>query len=283
MNFSTDLTVSGELEALHIRGGRVIDRRWSPPREPLFVRQAKAGFFGENLAKLLRHLGIRNEYAGVNRRGLVTTAGVNYMASAFNAGGAISAFSYHDCGTGKLQGATNNLASPYASNATPIVITETAHGRISNDLVTIASVTTNTNANGDWQILVLTSNTYSLYGSVGNGVAAGSPTAQRINGAADTALTTAAGTARVSGTPTNPTANQYKSVAVISFTSSLSILEWGLFSASSSGTLWDRRYLNNLQAPQVQATGALTAAPISVQNGDSIQWSYTTTISAGGT
>jgi hypothetical protein len=217
--------------------------------------------------------------------GLVTTAGVNYMATDFASGGAsprISAFNFHDCGTGTLQGSTNPLVSPFASNATPIVISETTHGRTTNDIVQIASVTTNTAANGIWQILVLTATTYSLYGSVGNGVAGGSPTAQRVNGAADTALSTAAGTARVAGTQSNPSANVYKTIATIPFTGSLTISEWGLFSASSAGTLWDRRWFNTAGAPATTASAALTGSTIGVNNADSITFSYSLSVTAGG-
>ncbi len=72
--------------------------------------------------------------------------------------------------------------------------------------------------------------------------------------------------ARVSGTPTNPTANQYRSVATVAYVSTLAITEWGLFSASSAGTLWDRRVF----------------AAVNVINGDSIQFTYTLTCTAGG-
>lgn len=83
----------------------------------------------------------------------------------------------------------------------------------------------------------------------------------------DTALENTTGApARVSGTPSNPTANQYRSVATVSYTSTLAITEWGLFSASTAGTLWDRR--------------VFTA--INVVNGDSIQFTYTLTVNAGG-
>lgn len=82
----------------------------------------------------------------------------------------------------------------------------------------------------------------------------------------DTALQTPAGTARVAGTQSNPSANQYRTVATISFTSSLAITEWGLFSAASAGTLWDRRVF----------------AAINVANGDSIQFTYTLTVPSGG-
>lgn len=73
--------------------------------------------------------------------------------------------------------------------------------------------------------------------------------------------------ARVSGTPTNPTANQYRSVATIAYTGINAITEWGLFSASTGGTLWDRRVF----------------AAINVVSGDSIQFTYTLTVNSGGT
>src|SRR3990172_2651593 len=125
--------------------------------------------------------------------GIVTTAGVNYMASDFASGGVtptISGFKFHDSGTG-----------------------------------TVAAAVT------------------------------------------DTALGAAAGPARVTGTPSNPTANQYRSVATVAYTATLAITEWGLFSASTVGTLWDRRVF----------------AAINVVNGDSIQFTYTLTCNNGGT
>lgn len=82
----------------------------------------------------------------------------------------------------------------------------------------------------------------------------------------DTALGTDSAVARVSGTASNPTANQYRSVATMSYVSTLSITEHGLFSASTSGTLWDR--------------SVFTAIP--VVSGESIQFTYTLTITAGG-
>ena len=124
-------------------------------------------------------------------QGLVTTAGVNYLAADFISGGSnhIAAFVYQDCGTGATAAAIG-----------------------------------------------------------------------------DTALQTPAGTARVSGTQSTPTSGQYRNVATISFTSSLAITEFGLFSASTSGTLWDRRVF----------------AAINVASGDSIQFTYTLTVNAGG-
>jgi len=55
-----------------------------------------------------------------------------------------------------------------ASNASPIVITATAHGFADDDAVTIQSVTGNTNANGVWIIDNVAANTFELLGSTGN-------------------------------------------------------------------------------------------------------------------
>ncbi len=82
----------------------------------------------------------------------------------------------------------------------------------------------------------------------------------------DTALGTAAGPARVSGTQSNPTANVYRSVATLAYTTTLAITEWGLFSAVTTGTMWDRRVF----------------AAINVVSGDSIQFTYDLTWTAGG-
>jgi hypothetical protein len=82
----------------------------------------------------------------------------------------------------------------------------------------------------------------------------------------DTTLQTPAGTARVAGTRSNPSNGVYRSVATIGFSSNLAITEWGLFSAASSGTMWDHRVF----------------APINVSSGDSIQFTYSLTIPSGG-
>lgn len=82
----------------------------------------------------------------------------------------------------------------------------------------------------------------------------------------DTTLGTDSGVARVSGTPTNPSANLYRSIGTQTYTSTLAITEHGLFSASTSGTLLDRSVFS----------------AVNVVNGDSIQFTYTLTITAGG-
>lgn len=147
-------------------------------------------FFGTDLKASYIHNGELFEEYELGS-GLVTTAGVNYLAADFNDGASdISAFDWHHSGIG----------------------------------TTAAAV--------------------------------GDTTLENVTGVP----------ARVSGTPSNPTANQYQSVATISYTSTLAITEWGLFSASTAGTLWDRR--------------VFTA--INVVNGDSIQFTYTLTCNAGG-
>lgn len=75
----------------------------------------------------------------------------------------------------------------------------------------------------------------------------------------DTALGAAAGPARVTGTQSAPATKQYRTVGTITYTATLAITEHGVFSASSAGTLWDRSVF-----------GA-----INVNNGDSIQFTYT--------
>jgi len=84
----------------------------------------------------------------------------------------------------------------------------------------------------------------------------------------DTALQTQAGPAtRATGTQSNPSANVYKSIGTIAYVSTLAITEWGIFNqAAQGGTLWDHRIFS----------------AINVVSGDSIQYSYSLTINAGG-
>ena len=88
----------------------------------------------------------------------------------------------------------------------------------------------------------------------------------------DTALVTECTTAlnpdstRGVGTQVNSVSKTYSSVATMTFDASAAITEHGLFSAASSGTLWDRTVF----------------AAINVASGDSIQFTYTLTISDGG-
>jgi hypothetical protein len=82
----------------------------------------------------------------------------------------------------------------------------------------------------------------------------------------NTTLGTPWGGARATGTQSEPAANQYRSVGTITFNAAFAITEHGLFSASSSGTLWDRSVFS----------------AINVVNTDSIQFTYTLTVNSGG-
>lgn len=67
-----------------------------------------------------------------------------------------------------------------ASNASPIVLTSTAHGLVTGDAVTVASVGGNTAANGNFVVTKVTDDTFSLDGSVGNGAYTSGGTAVRL-------------------------------------------------------------------------------------------------------
>jgi hypothetical protein len=85
----------------------------------------------------------------------------------------------------------------------------------------------------------------------------------------DVDLVTPAGpTTRATGTRSQPAANQFRTVGTISYTGTLAITEWGLFTDATRGsdTMWDRRVFS----------------AINVVNGDSIEFTYTLTCSSGG-
>lgn len=67
-----------------------------------------------------------------------------------------------------------------ATNATPIVITQTAHGFVDGQTVYVTGVGGNTAANGSWVVNQLTADTYELNGSVGNGTYTSGGTGQRV-------------------------------------------------------------------------------------------------------
>jgi hypothetical protein len=82
----------------------------------------------------------------------------------------------------------------------------------------------------------------------------------------DTAMETTDGETRVTGSQTESAANAYRSVGTISYTTTKAITEHGLFNDVSAGTLMDRSVFS----------------AINVVNGDSIQFTYTLTLTAGG-
>jgi len=73
---------------------------------------------------------------------------------------------------------------------------------------------------------------------------------------------------RATGTKSQPAANQLRSVGTVTFDGSAAITEHGILSqaATGGGVLWDRSVFS----------------AINVGNGDSIQFTYTCTLSAGG-
>jgi hypothetical protein len=93
----------------------------------------------------------------------------------------------------------------------------------------------------------------------------GSGTGSVAEAVGDTALGTEV-ESRATGTQSNPANGQYRTVGTVAYTATRAITEHGIFSATSAGTLLDR--------------SVFTA--INVVNGDSIQFTYTLTLSAGG-
>ena len=76
---------------------------------------------------------------------------------------------------------TGSGAVTGASNATPIVITQAAHGKANGDAVFISGVLGNDAANGAWVIANVTTNTYELVGSAGNGAYTSGGTASFVS------------------------------------------------------------------------------------------------------
>jgi len=83
---------------------------------------------------------------------------------------------------------------------------------------------------------------------------------------ADTTIETTDGESRATGTQTESAANAYRSVGTISYTTTKAITEHGLFNDATTGTLMDRTVFS----------------AVNVVSGDSIQFTYTLTVSAGG-
>lgn len=75
---------------------------------------------------------------------------------------------------------TSVLTITGQSNATPIVITAANHGLQSEDWVDIHGCTPNTAANGRWKITVLSTSTFSLNGSSGNGATSATGDCKRV-------------------------------------------------------------------------------------------------------
>jgi len=83
---------------------------------------------------------------------------------------------------------------------------------------------------------------------------------------ADTGIETTDGESRATGTQVEGTSVQYSSVGTIAYTTTKAITEHGIFNDATTGTLMDRH----------------TFSAINVVNGDSIEFTYTLTCTAGG-
>lgn len=95
-----------------------------------------------------------------------------------------------------------------------------------------------------------------------------SGTSSTAEAASDTNLIAEAGpTTRATGTKSQPSANIIRSVGTIAYTGTLAIVEHGLFSTAARTTdlLWDRTVFST----------------INVVSGDSIQFTYDCTFTAG--
>jgi hypothetical protein len=109
-------------------------------------------------------------------------------------------------------------------------------------------------------------------GDIGNFKYHGCGTGVGAEAVGDTALGTECTTAlnpdstRATGTQVNSVSKTYSSVGTLTFDASAAVTEHGLFSAASGGTLWDRTVF----------------AAVNVVSGDSIQFTYTLSISDGG-
>ena len=126
-------------------------------------------------------------------------------------------------------------------------------GVISRRVVTNAGVDFMATEFFDGSVLISVFN----FHASGTGVAAENVT--------DTTLGTEVAT-RVAGAKTHPGVGLYRTIATIPYVAGFNITEHGIFSAAAAGTLWDRSVF----------------AAIGVVNGDSIQFTYTLTIVAGG-
>lgn len=82
----------------------------------------------------------------------------------------------------------------------------------------------------------------------------------------DTAIETTDGESRVTGSQTESAAAVYRSVGTIAYTTTKAITEHGLFNDASAGTLMDRSEF----------------AAINVVNGNSIEFTYDFSVTAGG-
>lgn len=118
------------------------------------------------------------------------------------------------------------------TNATPIVVTTGVHGLVTGASVTITGVGGNTAANGSWPITVLSTTTFSLDGSVGNGAYTSGGTIQTGNRARQP---------MVGGFPSRTTNTLNFQGSFGANQANYAWAEWGLFCAAPTNTLVSRR------------------------------------------
>lgn len=82
----------------------------------------------------------------------------------------------------------------------------------------------------------------------------------------DTTIETTDGESRATGTQTEASATVYQSVGTVTYTTTKAVTEHGLFNDATTGTLMDRTVFS----------------AINVVSGDSIQFTYSLTVAAGG-
>lgn len=94
-------------------------------------------------------------------------------------------FVYDNSGALALETVNWNLTTGSitgATNATPIVVTSNSHGLSVGNVVAIDGVLGNTATNGKWYVTAVTTNTFTLGGSVGNGAYTSGGTWYKLNG-----------------------------------------------------------------------------------------------------
>lgn len=189
-----------------------------------------------------------------------------------------------------------------STNATPIVVTSTAHGFSNGDIVSITAHATNTAANGIWQIGSVAANTFALLdpisgaNSVGNGVggATGRAVCLGPSASGDNWNDFSGGLVGTAVNLTSPTATQgVADAADVTFTavSGATVESIMIFrDTGTSSTSVMTAYIDGRQIVTVSATAASSATTVFVErlrgaiaNGTVLAFSdgHSATLSAG--
>lgn len=216
----------------------------------------------EGESNLLTTLGAGALWAGLCT-GLSGTGLFDATHAMIAVGDASTAATTADTDMGAAQGSSLGGGINGATNATPIVLSfASAHGLIVGQVVTVASVGGNTNANGTWEISVVSDTTHmTLLNSAGNSAYTSGGTAKLTNKYRKL----------VSGAPTLST-NQAQFVAVFATTNANhQWLEWGITTGGS---------VTNLQAtpPPVLLNHSIPGGGLGTKS-SAASWTFTVTIS----